>query len=362
MEPLQNDTAPDAPDQGLDDAASALESQLPPGAADDLPAQPAAPSPQQARPGRDAWHTQWRGEKQANYLKRLADERRQHAATAAEKRRYEEQLATNAKTMESVKELLAKKFPAEVEQIDLLEPGSADKLAALLKGRTDEAIKPLLEWVQRQQEKEAREAEQAELQAAQQEAQESLTAEYQAELREYTQASPYAFGVEDRVRSWISYKAGIYERAGYEPQDAQTRAMIDIHAHFEHNRRQGVNGIEAVDRFVCSEFDALGFDPVDPEDDLEGVWGGGQQPAAPPPPRTEAGRLARVQQRTRGASATGPRAPERVSTEQGELATLVQAGETDMRKLQQAALHDAGGDQLAAAKMLSQAFAMPLQW
>lgn len=360
-EPLMND-APDAPDQGLDDAASALESQLPPGAADDLPAAPATPAPQQARPGREALHSQWRGERQAGYLRRREMERRQHAATAAEKKRYEEQLASSTRTMEQVTKLLQDRFPEQAEKIDLFAEDAADKLAALLQGRQEAALKPLLDFIKGEQERRQREAEQAELQAFQQETQQRLMNEYRSELSEYTQASPYAHGVEERLKSWVDYKTGVYQRAGYEAADAQNLAMRQLHSHFEHHRQQGMNGVEAADAFVCAEFDALGFDPVDPEDDLEGVWGGDQQPAAPPPPRSEAGRLARVQERTRGAAPTGPRAPERVSTERGELETLVQAGETDMRKLQAAALADAGGDGAQAALLLSRAFAMPLQW
>ncbi len=368
MEPLANDTAPDATelsadDPNLDDATELLESVMEKtGGGRETSGDAPAPAPRQAtspapgeapaKPGRFENYRGYQARQTEGYKRRQAEQRRQYHEAVDWRRQAQEQIVQQNKVMEQTLELLRKQNPEQAAEIpDALDPRFPAWLQEQMASKVAEVNKPLLEWVQQQQEERQQTLLQQQQEQERQQVAEHITGTYQGYQAEYEQQAPeMAHGFLDRFETARTLKANTFSRMGYDSETAQKMGDMQLFAIGRAAEAVGENPVAAIDAYVCAEMAAYGFEPIEPGDDPQAVWN-------PPPQRTETSRLAAVQQRARPAASAAPRVASRAQQPASELQELVRGGVTPdskggLRQLRAAALRDAGGDMAAAAMAL----------
>jgi hypothetical protein len=354
MEPLQNDSPAD---DSLQQAADTLESliptdiapapeQAPDLGAQELPPERTAPS---IRPDWAADHRRYQDQSRQGFQRRLGEARRRFADQQREHDRHREALARQNELNQGILQLLQRMSPAEKDAIpDPLDPRFGPWLQKQLESAIDGRLSPIIAS-QRQQE----EARQAQANVAEGEAQtramgESISSHFQAREREYLEAVPNAEGVTERIAAARQFLYNSSAMAGTPPDVAQQRADAQLFLIGHEAETQGHNGVAAMDAYAVALLRQAGWLVDEPDQSAQPY---AQQYQAPP--QTEAGRLARVQQRARPAASTSPRVSARTHSKPSELETIFAAGETNIRTLQAAALRETGGKMDEAAVLLN---------
>lgn len=366
---LDDGTAtPDAGHEpGLADAVSTLESVIgggdggetttEPSRSGSAPAQEAPASP--ATPGRWDKVRDFQTQAQRSHRERQQARAREIQEYREREARWQEQMERQTALNQQLLQHLRGLNPEKAAEIpDPLDPGFGAWLTKQIETQNAAALKPVLDHFQQQEAIRQQQEEQAQREAYVEETRASIETGFRQEMEEYQQASEFAYGAEQRVQTWVEIRTGVYQRAGYPPEMANKRALLEIFHHSEWARSQGMNGVAAVDALVCADMEAMGLDPVDPGGDLTGAYQ--PAPASPgrPAPRamtppSETERLAAVQNRARGAGNGGPRVSARAQTEVSELEELHRMGETNHRTLMAAALKDHNGNMGRAAQALN---------
>jgi len=277
----------------------------------------------------------------------LAEDRRRFADQQREQDRHREALARQNELNQSLLQLLQRMSPAEKEAIpDPLDPNFGTWLQKQLGAAMDERLSPILE-----RQRQADEAWQAQQQAQQEAEQtramgESISGHFQMREAEYLEHVPSAEGVRERIEATREFLAQAFTMAGTPQEVAQQRADAQLFLIGHEAETQGHNGVAAMDAYAVALLTQAGW--LDP-----GADRGRQQQQYQPPPQTDAGRLARVQQRARPAASSSPRVAARNHSKPSELETLFAAGETNLRTLRAAALRETGGNMEQAAVLLN---------
>lgn len=361
MEPLQTgadapETAPDvANDPGVQEAADTLEGLLgsQPGQRESAtPEPPPAPERPQGTNGR-ATDYQTFQRNQRGYLQRMQETRQRAAQAAHNDERYARYVGEQNKLNQQLVDLLRKQQPAQEEPIpDPLDPKFGSWLQQQLAAGMDQRLAPVLQHFQQQQAQQAQAYEQQQLQAAQAEFSSDFVGRYEEYGQHYeAQGGPLAHGWHDRLQTMRGILSAPWTASGFDAAEADRRVMAQIFLIGQEAENRGYNPVAAIDHFLVAQAQAFGLEPDTGDMQSAEEYAFGTRAV---PPRNETQRLAQVQQRSRPAAASAPRVAERTTSKQSELAALVAGGESDVRKLRQAALRDAHGDMGKAASALSQ--------
>jgi hypothetical protein len=362
MEPLQAGTdAPEtspgdvANDPGLQEAADTLESLLggQSGTAREHadPEPPPTPERPQGTPGRAAEYQSFQ-RNQRGYLQRMQETRQRAAQAARNDERYGTFVAQQNKLNQQLVDLLRQQQPAQEEPIpDPLDPRFGSWLQQQLAAGMDQRLAPVVQHFQQQQQQQQAQYEERQLQQAQEGFSRDFVGRYEEYGQHYeAQGGPLAHGWHDRLQTMRGILSAPWTASGFDAAEADRRVMAQIFLIGQEAENRGYNPVAAIDHYLVAQAQAFGLEPDtgDMQDAEEYAFG-----TRAVPPRNEVQRLAQVQQRSRPAAAAAPRVAERTTSRQSELDALVAAGESNIRKLQQAALRDAHGDMGKAAILLS---------
>lgn len=358
MEPLQSgadapETAPDvANDPGVQEAAEVLESLVGSqggGAQRETPEPAPEPAQQPSRVNGRATDYQTFQRNQRGYVQRMQETRQRAAGAVRESERYAAFVQNQNRINQDLVNLLRQQQPEKAPEIpDPLDPRFGPWLQQQLASGIDQRLSPVLQHFEQQR----LQAEQHQERQAEEEYRQAFTNDFAERYTEYGRlyeeaAGPLAHGYHDRLETMRSLMAQPWIAHGESPQEAQRRVDAQIFLIGNEAEQRGFNPVAAIDNFLTAQAAAFGLYPDSGEESY--------QPPAPvyQRPQTETGRLAQVQQRSRPAASQRPQVAERSTSRRSELEALVAVGETDVRKLQRAALTDSNGNRGLAAIALN---------
>lgn len=361
-----------AADPGVQEAAQGLADQLdgqpgaPPAAAPQpIPERPAGPP----QPSRAERFSRFRVGAQERYRQ----DRMRNSEFQRLRGEYDTRLqGTNQLLQQAIEALRARGVVEPQEEI----PDPVTDAAAFAKwladkgnGNVQEALKPVMAAIQKQEERFAAIEQQRAAEAEQQQHVQGLERQYLAWEADYQRASPdLAEGARDRFSVGMDLFSKALQLNGHSPEEASQRAMLHLHAIANDAAAQDGNGVAAIDGFLyglMEQFwgyisEVLSLDGIQIPS-FDGAVGGGApaggngfKPAAPAGPPTEIQRLAAVQQRSAPAGNAAPRVVGRQPTATSELRELWNGGTRDHKQLQAAALRESRGNMSKAQELLGQ--------